>query len=103
LNSQQPFANEPTPDFKAGEGLTMHMLLNLPEEKRLLISWLLRHNNSTLDQIVQYTQKDHQTVKSLLQDLINHNFIEAVPHAGGIHYQVKMVSMRRSRYIYNQS
>lgn len=100
MNSQQPSANEYPPDYKVGGGLTMHTLLNLPDEKRMLISWILRQNSSTLAQIAQHLRQDQQAVQSLLQDLVNQHFIETVSQGRETYYQVNMVSMRRSRTLH---
>lgn len=78
----------------------MHTLLNLPDEKRMLISWILRQNSSTLAQIAQHLRQDQQAVQSLLQDLVNQHFIETVSQGRETYYQVNMVSMRRSRTLH---
>ncbi len=75
----------------------MHTLLKLPDEKRILLSWILRQNRTTLSEIAHHLKQDQQTVKSLLQELINLNFIETTFQGQEIFYKVNMVSMRSSR------
>lgn len=97
MDPQQPLDSGQSSADQAGGGLTMHTLLNLPDERRMLLSWILRQNRSTLSQISHYLKQDQKTVKSLLQDLINLRFIETVSQGNEIYYKVNMVSMRSSR------
>ena len=79
--------NIPRQERETSMGLSLLDLLDLPETERTLFHSILRQRSSTFDRILQQTDLDPETVRSLLADLLSKGLLKQVESKGQTYYR----------------
>ena len=80
------------------DDLTIHDLLNLPEDRRRVLNWMQRQTVCSLQSVVDFLNETEEQVDSLLQDLQQQGFVQAIATGQETLYQVRLNSMRHKRH-----
>ena len=81
-----------------GKNKTIGDLLDLPEDKRRVLSWMQGQSMSSFDAIVNFLQQSDDVVRRLLDELQQQGFVREIATDDGLQYQVRFTSMRRQRH-----
>jgi hypothetical protein len=71
-------------------------LLQLPDEHRHLVNWLLKHGEATAEDVVGRTGQPEADCLALLDQLIEKGFVQRHDTAAGPRYRVHLGSRRRA-------
>ncbi len=75
-------------------GLRMADALTLPDPLQALVSWMMRREEVTLADVTAYTGKDEDVARTMLDDLVEQDFIHVMEAKDGPRYQVRLGSKR---------
>lgn len=79
-------------------GLTIQDLINLPEDTRLLLTWMQRQAACTLQTISLFLNQTEEQTNSLLEELQTQGLVQTTLAGQETLYQVHLKSMRRQLY-----
>ena len=74
---------------------TMADVLELPENLRPIIDYLIEHGESELPQVAAHIGQDETSTHALLTDLIEKGFVQEIVARKKHRYRVRLVSRRR--------
>lgn len=82
-----------------GNEITIHELLNLPEDERYVLNWMQRQTTCSFGAVMAFLQQSEDTTNRLLETLQRKGFVRAIATAGSEpQYQVYLSSMRHQRH-----
>jgi hypothetical protein len=82
-----------------GHQITIHELLNLPDDERHVLNWMQRQTTCSFGAIVTFLQQSEDKANRLLEALQRKGFVKAIATAGSEpQYQVYLTSMRHQRH-----
>lgn len=84
---EQEFVSAPRQERQVGTGLNLLDLLELPEAERHLFNSTLRQRASTFEQILQQAELEPETLRLLLEDLLERGLLKQVERNGKVYYR----------------
>lgn len=79
--------------------ITIHDLLNLPDDERHVLNWMQKQTACSFSAIVVFLKQSEDHAHTLLEKLQQKGFVTAIATASNeTLYQVCLTSMRRRRY-----
>jgi hypothetical protein len=77
-------------------GVTMTDVLSLPDELRVIVTWLMRQGEAELSDVAALIEQDNATAHALLAELIAQGFVQKVVHGveGQPRYRVRLAAKR---------
>ena len=76
---------------------TMADVLELPEDLRTIMDYLIEQGESELAEVATHIGQDEASTRSLLAYLIEKGFVQEVLAGSQHRYRVRLISKRRSR------
>lgn len=76
-------------------GLSMADLLELPDNLRKLVNWLMRQQTVRLPEVAAFLEQDEATSQSALAALIEKGFVREMKVRGETCYRVRLAAKRR--------
>ena len=77
---------------------TMADVLELPENLRPIIDYLIEQGESELPEVAAHIGQEETSTHTLLTDLIDKGFVQELVASGKHSYRVRLVSRRRIRF-----
>ncbi len=78
-------------------GLTIHDLLMLPKDTRLLLLWMQRQPTCNLKAISDFLNQTEMQTQRLLSDLQQRGYVQSTLSSQETLYQVHLIAMRHQR------
>jgi DNA-binding IclR family transcriptional regulator len=78
--------------------ITINEWLTLPDDQRQVLSWMQKRPACSFGAIVTFLQQSEESVRGLLDDLLQQGFIKPIAVGGETRYQVHLTSMRHQRH-----
>lgn len=75
-------------------GLSMSAVLMLPDAQRRIVQWMLRQPECTLSEIAAHLGEDEAIARTLLDDLVDQDFVQEMNVGGTLYYRTKLASRR---------
>ncbi len=75
-------------------GLTMSDVLALPAPERSLVSWIMRREQATLQDVVSQLGQDEGTARTTLGSLVEQGFLREIAIRGDVHYRARLAPKR---------
>ncbi len=75
-------------------GLIMADLLNMPDDQRQLINWLLRQKTAVLAEVVRFMGRDEAAARDLLTGLVEQGLVREFEQRGTLCFQVRLAPKR---------
>lgn len=85
-------------EFKAREltpGLDMAEILDLPDDLRSVINWMLRETYVDLAQVTTHLHNDESTARNLINTLLDKGYIREIDLKGRVQYRVRLKPKRK--------
>jgi hypothetical protein len=85
-------------EFKAREktpGLDMAEILDLPDNLRSMINWMLRETYVDLAQVTAHLGHDEQNAHAMLDTLLDKGYIREIDMKGRVQYRVRLKPKRK--------
>jgi Fic family protein len=85
-------------EFKAQEktpGLDMAEILDLPDNLRTVINWMLRETYVDLAQVTAYLDNDEQKARNMINTLLDKGYIREIDMKGRVQYRVRLKPKRK--------
>lgn len=85
-------------EFKAREitpGLDMVEILDLPDQLRTVINWMLRETYVDLPQVTAYLNNDEPSARNMLDMLLDKGYIREIDMKGRVQYRVRLKPKRK--------
>jgi hypothetical protein len=76
-------------------GLGMADALTLPDPLQDLVSWMMRRDQVTLADVTAYTGKDVDVARTMLEALVEQNFVKIMKGKDELRYEVRLAAKRR--------
>ena len=80
-------------DWDTG-GLGMADVLTLPDPLQELVSWMMRRDQVTLADVTAYTGKDENMARTMLDALVEQDFVKVMKGEGELRYEVRLAAKR---------
>lgn len=77
---------------------TMADVLELPENLRPIIDYLIEHGERELPEVAAHIGQDETSTHALLTDLIEKGFVQEMVASRKPRYRVRLVTRRRMRF-----
>ncbi|MBH8566323.1 ArsR family transcriptional regulator [Nostoc sp. CENA67] len=72
-------------------------LINLPDEQRQIVTFIIRQQKATLAEIAVHTNLPEGVIQQHLNNLINQTFIQEIIETDTIYYQPKLPSKNKNQ------
>ncbi len=85
-------------EFKAREktpGLDMTDILDMPDNLREIINWMLRNTYVDLQQLTARMDNDEQKARDMLNTLLDKGYIREIDMKGHVQYRVRLKPKRK--------
>ena len=85
-------------EFKAREkspGLDMTEILDLPDQLRSVINWMLRETYVDLAQVTVYLDNNEQSARDMINTLLDKGYIREIDMKGRVQYRVRLKPRRK--------
>lgn len=76
-------------------GLDMGNILDLPDDVREVITWMLRENSVDLAEVAARTGKDEAGARALLDSFVEQGYVREVDIKGKVEYRVRLKPKRK--------
>lgn len=78
-------------------GLTMSDVLNLPDQLRKLVNWMMREEQVSFSQILAQVNQSEEEVRAMLATLIEKGFVREIPVKPEPLYRVRLGHKRKQQ------
>lgn len=75
-------------------GLSMADVLSLPDALRQLFNWMLRQEDVSLADVIQFTGQSEKKVREMLNTLVEKGFVREMKVGEEYHYKVRLAFKR---------
>ena len=75
-------------------GLGMVDALTLPDPLRELVNWMMRRGEVTLAEVTAYTGRDERTARTMLDALVEQDFVQVTEGKGEPRYRIRLAPKR---------
>jgi DNA-binding MarR family transcriptional regulator len=76
-------------------GLSMADILALPDTPRSLVSWMLRQENVSLQELAARVGHDQATTQAIVADLVEQGFVREINLKGEHRYHVRLAPKKK--------
>jgi IclR-like helix-turn-helix domain-containing protein len=76
-------------------GLSMADILALPDTPRSLVSWMLRQEEASLQQLAAHVGQDEATTRALVAELVGQGFVREMNLKGQHRYHVRLAPKKK--------
>jgi hypothetical protein len=76
-------------------GLDMGNILDLPDDEREVITWILRENSVDLAQMTVHLGRDEAHARARLDSLVEQGYVREIDIKGTVQYRVRLKPKRK--------
>lgn len=76
-------------------GLDMGNILDLPDDLREIITWMLRESHVDLSQMTAHLGKDEAAARAMIDSLLDKGYIREIDMKGQVQYRVRLKPKRK--------
>ncbi|MEW5861542.1 MAG: ArsR family transcriptional regulator [Cyanobacteriota bacterium] len=78
-------------------GLNMLDMMNLPDDLRKLVNWMMRQKNVTLAEVAAHTGDGEEVVRTQLEALVAQGFVQELEQGETLRYRTRLAPKQRSK------
>ncbi|MBD2742227.1 ArsR family transcriptional regulator [Coleofasciculus sp. FACHB-1120] len=78
-------------------GLNMLDVMNLPDDLRKLVNWIMRQKTVTLPEAAAHTGEDEEVVHTQLEALVAQGFVQELKEGETLCYRTRLAPKQRSK------
>jgi hypothetical protein len=76
-------------------GLDMGNILDLPDDLREIITWMLRESHVDLPQMTAHLGKDEAAARAMIDSLLEQGYVREIDIKGEVEYRVRLKPKRK--------